>query len=198
MVQETGQILILSAPSGAGKTTLAGKVLSRFPRFEFSVSATTRPPRPYEEEGIHYYFLDLETFRQRINENGFIEWEEVYPNRFYGTLRSEIDRIIGKGHFPVLDIDVEGGVNVKQAFGLRAVSVFVRPPGMQALEERLRKRKSESDEEIHARLEKAAHELTYADQYDFVVVNDKLDEASRQLESIIRQRFLQPDITESA
>lgn len=189
MDQTSGHILILSAPSGAGKTTLAGKVLSSFPEFEFSVSATTRPPRDYEEQGVHYHFLEQAEFEKLINEGGFLEWEEVYPGRYYGTLRSEIGRILDKGHFPVLDIDVEGGVHIKNDFGERAVSVFVNPPSLQALEERLRNRKADSEADIQQRIKKAAHEMSYAPYYDHIVVNDDLERAAADLEEIIRKRF---------
>lgn len=192
MEQRGAEILILSAPSGAGKTTLAGKVLSRFSEFEFSVSATTRPPRSYEKEGVHYHFLTEERFRALIEEDGFIEWEEVYPGRFYGTLRSEIDRILGEGKFPVLDIDVEGGVHVKQDYGQRAMAVFVQPPSLEVLEERLRNRQSDSESDIQQRVSKAELELTYADKYDFAVVNDDLDRAAGELENLIRSQFRLP------
>lgn len=189
MDQTSGHILILSAPSGAGKTTLAGKVLSSFPEFEFSVSATTRSPRDYEKQGIHYHFLEQSEFEKLIAEGGFLEWEEVYPGRYYGTLRSEIGRILDKGHFPVLDIDVEGGVHIKNDFGNRAVSVFVNPPSLKALEERLRKRKADTEADIQQRIKKAAHEMSYAPYYDHIVVNDDLDRAAEDLEAIIRKRF---------
>lgn len=189
MEQRGAEILILSAPSGAGKTTLAGKVLARFSEFEFSVSATTRPPRSYEKEGVHYHFLTEERFRALIDEDGFIEWEEVYPGRFYGTLRSEIDRILGTGKFPVLDIDVEGGVHVKEDFAQRAMAVFVQPPSLEVLEQRLRNRQSDSESDIRTRVSKAEHELSYADKYDFVVVNDDLDRAAEELEQLIRAQF---------
>lgn len=189
MDQASGHILILSAPSGAGKTTLAGKVLSSFPEFEFSVSATTRPPREYEKQGVHYHFLKQAEFEKLISEGGFLEWEEVYPGRYYGTLRSEIGRILDKDHFPVLDIDVEGGVHIKNDFGDRAVSVFVNPPSLEALEERLRKRQADSEEDIQQRIKKAAHEMSYAPYYDHIVVNDDLDRAAEDLEAIIRKYF---------
>ncbi len=190
MVHSGGQILILSAPSGAGKTTLAGKVLSQFPQFEFSVSATTRPPRHYESDGEHYYFLTQEAFRKLIDQDAFLEWEEVYQGRFYGTLRSEIDRILGKGGFPVLDIDVEGGLEVKRQYGARAVAVFIQPPSLEALEARLRARGSDSEADIRQRIEKASHELAFAGSYDHIVVNDHLDRAAEELAGIIRSLFL--------
>lgn len=189
MDQPSGQILVLSAPSGSGKTTLAGKVLARFSQFQFSVSATTRAPRHYEEHGKHYYFLDQEEFEMLIAKDGLLEWEEVYPGRYYGTLRTEIDRILAQQRFPVLDIDVEGGVNVKKDYGPQVVSVFIQPPSLNALEERLRKRQSESESDIRLRLQKAERELLYASKYDFIVVNDDLERAADELERIIRQTF---------
>lgn len=194
MEQRGAEILILSAPSGAGKTTLAGKVLSRFSEFEFSVSATTRAARSYEKDGVHYHFLSTARFQALIEADGFIEWEEVYPGRFYGTLRSEIDRILSNHQFPVLDIDVEGGLHVKQEYAQRALSVFVQPPTLDILEQRLRNRRSDSEADIRQRVAKAESELKYAEKYDFVVVNDDLTRAADELEAIVRTEFQLPPI----
>ncbi len=179
------KVFIVSAPSGAGKTTLVSALLERFDCFEFSVSATTRPPRHYEQEGIHYYFITPETFREKIEANDFLEWEEVYAGRFYGTLRSEVSRILQKGKYPIFDVDVEGGVNIKQQYGPQAVSIFIKPPRPEVLKDRLIGRKSEKPEEIEKRYQKSLHELTFESQFDYVLVNDDLETAIREICEIV-------------
>ncbi|MEL6671572.1 MAG: guanylate kinase [Bacteroidota bacterium] len=185
---EIGQskVFILSAPSGSGKTTLVGRVLADDPRFVFSVSATTRPPRDYEAHGLHYYFLEEADFREKIAQGAFLEWEEVYPGRFYGTLKAEIDRIMEAGQFPILDIDVEGGVNVKKIYGERAVSLFIQAPGLDALRSRLKERGADSPEEMEKRLAKAEYELAFAPQFDHIIVNDNLETAVQELKHWVR------------
>lgn len=183
------KVFVVSAPSGAGKTTLVSALLERFDDFEFSVSATTRPPRHYEIEGIHYYFIDVETFRAKLAKDAFLEWEEVYEGRFYGTLRSEVDRIRKKGKAPIFDVDVEGGVNIKQQFGEQAVSIFIKPPRPEVLKERLVNRKSERTDEIEKRYQKAMRELTYEEKFDYVVVNDDLDTAIQDICKIVENEL---------
>ena len=168
------RLIVLTAPSGAGKTTIARRVLEAMPEVRFSVSATTRAPRPGEENGTHYHFLSEERFRDCIKEGGLVEYEEVYPGQFYGTLRSELER----GDAPVLlDIDVKGAASIKEAYGSRALVLFVRPPSWEALARRLKGRGTEADEDLDKRLRRAAMELERADACDAVVVNDDLDEA---------------------
>ncbi|WP_457651652.1 guanylate kinase [Rhodocaloribacter sp.] len=179
------KIIALTAPSGSGKTTIARRVLEAFPEMRFSVSVTTRPPRPGERDGVHYHFISEEDFRRRIAAGDLLEYEEVYPGRFYGTLVSEV-RDATREHPVLLDIDVKGAENVKKIFGDDALVVFIRPPSLEVLAERLRRRKTESEETLRHRLERAAHELEYADRFDAVVVNDDLDRATDETIRLIR------------
>ncbi len=181
------KVFIFSAPSGSGKTTIIRELMKRFPDLELAVSATTRKPRKNETHGKDYYFLSLEEFRQKIQENAFVEYEEVYENQFYGTLKSEIERIQKNGRFPCFDVDVKGGVKLKEIFGDEAVSFFIKPPSLQVLEERLRNRKTETEEQIRKRLSKASWEMQFQDKYDHVILNDKLEEAVRQIAEIIEK-----------
>ena len=182
-----GKIIIISAPSGCGKSTIIGALLERGEvDMQFSVSATNRPPRPGETDGVSYHFLSDEAFRSAIEAGEFVEYEEVYPGRFYGTLRSEIARIVESGHNVVLDIDVKGGVNVKKLYGARAVSVFIKPPSVEALRERLEGRGTETPEAIDQRVARAELEIGYAPQFDYVVVNDNLAEAIENVSDILK------------
>ncbi|MEO5645423.1 MAG: guanylate kinase [Bacteroidia bacterium] len=173
----TGKLIIFSAPSGAGKTTIVHRLLAQIPTLEFSVSATSRAPRGDENHGVDYYFFSPDEFRKRVNEDEFVEWEEVYPGQMYGTLLSEVDRIWRKGHHVIFDVDVKGGLNLKKKFGSEALAIFVRPPSMEALEERLRSRATEPEEKIRIRLAKASSELSYESRFDAVVVNNELERA---------------------
>ena len=172
-----GKLVIFSAPSGSGKTTIVRELLSRFPQFEFSVSATSRAPRGAERDGIDYFFLSPEAFRQAVREDRFVEWEEVYEGTCYGTLRSEVERIWAKGNIIVFDVDVIGGINLKRIFGDDACSIFVMPPSIGELRRRLVCRGTDAPEVIDRRVAKAEFELTKAPEFDHVVVNDCLDEA---------------------
>ncbi len=181
----SGKLIIFSAPSGAGKSTLVHYLLSRFTDFEFSISATSRKPRGTERDGVDYYYLSATEFRQRIENNEFIEYEEVYPDCFYGTLRSEIDRISMKGKDIIFDVDVIGGLNIKKQFGDRALSVFIVPPGIDELRQRLIKRATDSEEMIAKRVAKAEFEMGFAPEFDVVIVNDILERAKEETEKII-------------
>ncbi len=180
-----GKLIIFSAPSGAGKSTLVHYLLSRFTDFEFSISATSRKPRGTERNGVDYYFLSATEFRQRIENNEFIEYEEVYPDCFYGTLKSEIDRITLKGKDIIFDVDVLGGLNIKKQFGERALSVFIVPPGIDELRQRLIKRATDSEEMIAKRVAKAEFEMGFAPEFDVVIVNDVLERAKEETEKIV-------------
>lgn len=184
---ENGKLIIFSAPSGAGKSTIVNHLLTCYPSMEFSISACSREPRGEEIHGKEYYFLGVEGFKAHIQDNAFVEWEEVYENNFYGTLKSELDRIWGKGGIAVFDIDVVGGVNLKKQFGEQALSVFVKPPSVEELERRLRNRQTETEEKLQMRLAKAEEELTYATKFDVVVENDVLERALRKSEYIIEE-----------
>lgn len=175
-----GRVVIFSAPSGAGKTTLVHHLLQNLPQLAFSVSATSRPKRGDEVEGKDYYFFSLESFRDAISDGRFLEWEEVYPGCFYGTLRSEIESLFEKDKVVIFDVDVMGGLHLKSLFGDQALAVFVKPPSKQALFERLMNRATDSLEKIAQRVEKASKELAYEDRFDVVILNEYLDTAKQE------------------
>jgi guanylate kinase len=184
-----GKLVIFSAPSGSGKTTIVRELLKRFPRFEFSISATSRAPRGVEQHGVDYYFLSNDEFRAHVERNEFVEWEEVYQGTCYGTLRSEMERIWSNGNIIIFDVDVLGGINLKRIFGDDACSIFIMPPSVEELERRLRGRGTDSEEVILKRIGKAEFELSKAPEFDYTVVNDDLQEAIEQTASII-ENFL--------
>ena len=181
------KVLIFSAPSGAGKSTIVNHLLGLFPSLEFSVSATSRAPRGQERHGREYYFLSAEEFASRVASGDFIEWEEVYSGSCYGTLGSELDRIWSKGHIVVFDIDVKGGLNIKRLFGARALSVFIMPPSVEELRRRLEGRGTDTPEAIERRVAKAESEMALADSYDRVIVNDSLEKALTEAEAIVEE-----------
>lgn len=180
------QVLIFSAPSGAGKTTIVRHLLEKFDFLEFSVSATSRSPRGKEQDGIDYYFLSVDEFKKRVNNNEFVEYEEVYPGSFYGTLRSEVERIWKKGNTILFDVDVKGGMNIKKIFGEKALSVFIQPPSLEIMEERLRNRGTDSEEAIKTRISKAKQEMTFASEFDTILINDKLEDSFEKAETLVR------------
>lgn len=184
---EGGKIIIISAPSGCGKSTIIKSLMERGEiDMRFSVSATSRMPRQGETHGKEYYFLTEEEFRKAIAANEFVEYEEVYPGRFYGTLKSEIERTCKEGHNVILDIDVKGGINVKSLYGDRAISIFIMPPSIEELRSRLRGRATDSTEVIEERVGKAAYEISFAPQYDTVIVNDNLATAINETSEAIK------------
>ena len=185
------KVIIFSAPSGAGKSTIVNHILGLHPEIEFSISATSRAPRGQEQHGVEYYFFTADEFRKMIAEDKFVEHEEVYPGSFYGTLRSEVERIWAKGHVIVFDIDVQGGVNLKRIFGEQAFSVFIQAPSVEVLRERLIGRATDTAEAIEKRVAKAASEMEFAaGKFDHVLVNDDLQTAFAEAERIIDE-FLQ-------
>lgn len=182
-----GKVVIFSAPSGAGKSTIIGRLLEKFPRLEFSISCTSRPPRGKEVHGREYYFLSNDEFKARARAGEFVEWEEVYPGTCYGTLRREVDRIWEKGNVIVFDVDVKGGVNLKKTFGASALSVFIMPPSVEELRRRLVGRGTDSAETIEKRVAKAEQEIAHAPQFDRVIVNDSLEEAVAEAEKTVAE-----------
>jgi guanylate kinase len=179
-----GKCIIFSAPSGAGKTTLVHKLLESSEQYAFSVSACSREPRKNERDGVDYYFIGLENFKQKISENAFVEWEEVYKDNFYGTLKSELIRIWSMGKTVVFDVDVVGGLNLKKVFKSNALAIFVNPPNMEILEERLRGRKTESEEKIQIRISKAQIEMDRAAEFDVIIENNILEQAVEQVKAV--------------
>lgn len=179
------KVIIFSAPSGSGKTTIVHELLKRYPQFEFSISATSRAPRGQERDGVDYYFLTEEEFLRRIEADAFVEWEAVYAGTHYGTLRSEVDRIWSKGNVIIFDVDVVGGVNLKRIFGSKACSIFIMPPSIEELERRLVGRGTDAAEVIAKRVAKAGQEIERAPEFDFVVVNDDLQKAIAETCAII-------------
>lgn len=173
-----GKFIIVSAPSGAGKTTIVKRLLSAGLGLEFSVSAASRPPRASEVDGKDYHFMTADAFMEKIGAQALIEWQEVYPGHFYGTLRSEVERIWNNGHHVIFDVDVMGGLNLKKAYPDISLSIFVMPPSLAELEKRLRLRSTESEENLKKRLDKAAHEISFSGQFDRVLVNDDLEVAA--------------------
>lgn len=186
----SGKCVIFSAPSGAGKTTIVHHLLNANIGLAFSVSACSRDPRPNETDGKDYYFLGLEGFRKLIEEDSFIEWEEVYTDNYYGTLRSEIERIWSEGKTVIFDVDVIGGLNIKRIFGDQALAIFVQPPSYDELEKRLRHRSTESEEKINMRMAKARKELSSASEFDVILINDDLEVACAEAKRIVTE-FIQ-------
>ena len=183
-----GKLLVFCAPSGAGKTTIVRHLVSHDPRLAFSISACTRDKRGRtEEHGQDYYFISVEEFRARIEREEFVEWEEVYEGAYYGTLKTELERIWATGRHAVLDLDVKGGLSVKRYFGARALGVFVKPPSLEVLAQRLTARNTDSASSISSRLYKAGFELTFADKFDAIVVNDHLPDAIAQAERFVNE-----------
>ena len=183
----TGKLIIFSAPSGSGKTTIVKELLKIFPQFEFSISATSRSPRGQEQDGIDYFFLSQEEFQAKVKADEFVEWEEVYNGTCYGTLKSEMERIWSKGNVIIFDVDVMGGINLKRIFGENACSIFIMPPSIEVLRERLIGRGTDSAETIEKRVAKAAFEISKADEIDNIVINDILADAVAQTKVIIEE-----------
>lgn len=185
-----GKLIIFSAPSGAGKSTLINHLLSQGFDFSFSISATSRAPRGTEKNGVEYYFLSTEEFKEGIKNNDFIEYEEVYPDCFYGTLKSEVDKVLENEKTLLFDVDVKGGVNIKKMYKEKALAIFIQPPSIDTLKKRLIERNTDSAEMIEKRVAKAAWEIQFAPQFDIVVVNDSLEKAKQEVEIAVKN-FLQ-------
>ena len=179
------KVLIFSAPSGSGKSTVVNHILSGHKGIEFSVSATSRPPRGEEKDGVEYFFYSADIFRLLVRDDKFVEYEEVYPDRFYGTLKAEVNRIWARGNVIIFDVDVKGGVNLKKYFGDQALSVFIQAPSVEVLRQRLIGRGTDSAEDIEKRVAKAAEEMTYAPQFDKVLINDDLATALAEADAMV-------------
>ena len=188
-----GRILIFSAPSGSGKSTIVNYLMKEHPEFRlaFSVSATSRPPRGKEQDGVDYYFLTPDEFRRHIEQDDFLEYEEVYEGRFYGTLKSQVEEKLAAGMNVVFDVDVKGGINIKKYYGDDAMSVFIQPPSVAVLRERLIARNTDEMAQIEQRLAKAEYEMTFSPQFDRILINDDLDVAKQEAVDLIKN-FLQP------
>ena len=180
-----GKLFIVSAPSGAGKTTLCDMLIQDFSDVKLSISATTRPKRPYEVDGVHYHFLTPEEFQRRIDKKDFVEWAEVHGNR-YGTLKTTIDQALAKGHSLLFDIDVQGAMSLKKLFPEQCVLIFILPPSMETLQTRLEGRKGESGGAIETRLQNAYNELEWSQKFDYQIVNDQLERAYGQMKEIVK------------
>jgi guanylate kinase len=186
---KNGKLLIVSAPSGSGKSTIVQYLMKEHPEFKlaFSISATSRPPRGEEKHGVEYFFLSPDEFRQRIQNNEFLEYEEVYPNRFYGTLKEQVEKQLEAGQNVVFDVDVKGGCNIKKFYGDRALSLFIQPPSIEELRRRLEGRNTDSAEQIKIRLDKAEYEMSFAPQFDHILVNDDLETAKQEAIRILTE-----------
>ena len=187
MAMNKGKLIIVSAPSGSGKSTIVKWLMEEHPelRLYFSVSCTSRPPRGTEQNGVEYFFLTPEEFRRRIEQDEFLEYEEVYENRFYGTLKAQVERQREQAQNVVFDVDVKGGINIKRHYGHEALSLFIQPPSIDELRSRLESRATDTPEAIEERLAKAAYEMTFAPQFDRIVVNDNLDAAKAEMLQIV-------------
>lgn len=182
-----GKIIIITAPSGAGKTSITRYLLNKYPQLAFSISAATRQARGDEKDGVDYYFISLEAFREKIKNNEFVEWEMVYETKYYGTLKSELERIWSEGKTPILDIDVKGAIHVQQQFPQTSLSIFVLPPSIDELKKRLKARGTETPENIAVRLNKATYELSFSHSFNKVIINDNLEKACAETEAAIKE-----------
>lgn len=192
MPQQQNKIIIIAAPSGAGKTSVVRHLLKTMPeQLAFSISCATRQPRNNEKHGIDYYFISADEFKDRINANEFAEWEMVYAGKYYGTLKSELQRIWSLQKTPLLDVDVKGGLNVQSQYPKQSLSLFIEPPSIAELEKRLRSRGTETPESLKSRISKASYELTFKNKFDHIIVNDKLERACAEAENLVGE-FLAP------
>lgn len=186
MVEPRGKLIVFTAPSGAGKSTIVNHLLRKFDKLAFSVSATTRSPRPHEQDGVHYYYISADDFREKIESGAFVEWEEVYPGLFYGTLRAELERLWSEGKTILFDIDVMGAQSLKKRYGRDCLSVFIKPPSVDVLVDRLKKRGTETPESLEKRVARIHEELTYEQSFDRVLVNDVLELTLMEAEQIVQ------------
>lgn len=191
-MEKRGKLVIFSAPSGSGKSTIIQSLLNRDLNLSFSISATSRAPRGTEKNGVEYYFISPEEFRQRIANGEFLEYEEVYAGKFYGTLKSEVERILDSGRNVIFDVDVVGGLNIKKYYGDQALALFIQPPSIEELEKRLKHRATDAPEVIASRVAKAEYELSFAPRFDHIIVNNILEKAQEEAYQTIRQFLDKP------
>tara|TARA_R100001143_G_C3360945_1_gene135559 strand:- start:19369 stop:19941 length:573 start_codon:yes stop_codon:yes gene_type:complete len=184
-LSKEGKIIVLVSPSGGGKTTIANRLLKEFDKIKFSVSATTRKPREGEIDGVHYRFISEQTFKEQIQKEMFLEWEEFYNGTYYGTLRQNVESDLEKGYFVLLDIDVLGALNVQKMYGERSLTIFLSPPSLEVLRERLALRGTETEESLNTRIERARKEMENVDRFDEVVINDQLEEAYQNVKNLV-------------
>ena len=187
MLPEDHKIIIITAPSGAGKTSITRFLLNKYPKLSFSVSAATRAPRGKEQDAVDYYFISTEAFQQKIQEDAFAEWEMVYEGKYYGTLKSELQRIWDNNQVPMLDIDIKGAIHVQKQFPGNSLSIFIEPPSVEELKKRLESRGTETAESIQTRLSKAAYEISFKDQFNKIIVNDNLEKACAETETVVKE-----------
>lgn len=191
-MEKRGKLIIFSAPSGSGKSTIIQSLLNRDLNLSFSISATSRAPRGTEKNGVEYYFISPEEFRQRIANGEFLEYEEVYAGKYYGTLKSEVERILDSGRNVIFDVDVVGGLNIKKYYGNQALALFIQPPSIEELKRRLNHRATDAPEVIASRIAKAEYELSFAPKFDRIIVNDILEKAQEEAYQTIRQFLDKP------
>jgi guanylate kinase len=188
MAEKQHKLIIIAAPSGAGKTSVVRHLLQAMPdELAFSISCATREPRSHEKNEIDYYYISVDEFKDRINRKEFVEWEMVYTGKYYGTLKSELQRIWHLHRSPLLDVDVKGGINVQEQYPTRSLSLFIEPPSIEELERRLTARGTESPESIRSRISKASYEMTFKDHFDHIIINDKLETACKEAEKLVRK-----------
>lgn len=181
------KIILITAPSGSGKTSIVKHLLKKYPRLSFSISATTRRPRANEKDGVDYYFIDEKEFRDKIHKKEFLEWEMVYEGKYYGTLKSEMNRLWAEGRVPVLDLDVHGAIHVQRQYPVNTISIFIQAPSVEELRNRLMKRGTETPESLQARVDKASYEMTFRSHFENIIVNDDFEKACREADGIIEQ-----------
>jgi guanylate kinase len=191
MASYQNKLIIITAPSGAGKTSITKYLMQWFPQLAFSVSAATRQPRGTEKNGVDYHFMSVEDFTAKIQNNAFVEWEMVYEGKYYGTLKEELQRIWNNNQVPVLDIDVKGAIHVQQQFAQTTLSLFIEPPSVEELKKRLLSRGTETEESLAARVNKAAYELSFKEHFNKVIVNDDLDKACKEAVAVVAA-FINP------